>query len=146
MKMKSYVLGFMFNEAKNRVVLIQKKRPEWQKGKWNGVGGHIEPGESCEHAMVRTFREETGVTTGYGYWEEVCKISIYDRFCCHIFRAFVHDLHAVGLKSCTDETVMIQPINSKRLRISNLGWLMGMCLDENDGFKDKYTVFGKVGF
>jgi 8-oxo-dGTP diphosphatase len=29
---------------------------------WDAVGGHIEPGESPEQALVREFREEIGVT------------------------------------------------------------------------------------
>lgn len=58
---KDYVLGFLFDAAKGSVVLIQKNRPEWQCGKYNGVGGKIELGESPREAMVREFEEETGV-------------------------------------------------------------------------------------
>lgn len=40
-----YVLGFMFSNLMNNVVLLQKQKPNWQKGLWNGVGGKVESGE-----------------------------------------------------------------------------------------------------
>lgn len=63
--MKRYVLGFCFNPAGDKVVLIRKTRPDWQAGKLNGVGGHIEKGESPIEAMKREFKEET-------LWTEDC--------------------------------------------------------------------------
>jgi 8-oxo-dGTP diphosphatase len=42
-----YVLGFLFDPSQKDVVLIKKLKPEWQKGKLNGVGGKIEEGESA---------------------------------------------------------------------------------------------------
>lgn len=51
----------MFDPRFHRVALIRKAKPEWQKGKLNGIGGKIEEGEGPFAAMVREFREETGV-------------------------------------------------------------------------------------
>lgn len=34
--MIKYVCGFMFNEDYSEVLLINKNKPEWQKGKKNG--------------------------------------------------------------------------------------------------------------
>lgn len=58
--MKTYVLGFCFNQSLNKVVLIRKKKPDWQASRLNGVGGSVEQGETTLAAMVREFREETG--------------------------------------------------------------------------------------
>jgi 8-oxo-dGTP diphosphatase len=55
---KNYVVGFVF--CGDEVLLIRKARPTWQAGRLNGVGGHIEAGETPEQAMVREFEEETG--------------------------------------------------------------------------------------
>lgn len=61
---KNYVLGFAFSRDGEEVVLIIKQKPDWQKGKLNGIGGKIEPeDESPLHAMIREFKEETGVDT-----------------------------------------------------------------------------------
>lgn len=59
--MKRYCLGFLFNNDLSWVVLLQKKKPSWQAGHWNGVGGSIEHGETAMQAMAREFKEEAGV-------------------------------------------------------------------------------------
>ena len=56
--MKSYVLGFCFSSDHSKVVLIEKNRPDWQAGRLNGIGGHVEEGETPFEAMRREFREE----------------------------------------------------------------------------------------
>src|SRR5690349_13991679 len=42
---QAYALGFLF-DGTGRVVLIRKRRPAWQAGLLNGVGGKVEPGEA----------------------------------------------------------------------------------------------------
>ena len=65
----AYVCGFAFTHDQ-RVVLIRKARPEWQRGLLNGVGGRIEEarGEVSTDAMVREFFEETGVAVYHDDW------------------------------------------------------------------------------
>ncbi len=46
----------------NQVLLINFTKEGMSKGKWNGVGGKIEPGESPEEAAIREIKEETGLT------------------------------------------------------------------------------------
>jgi len=70
LKMKEYVLGFAFNEAKNNIVLIEKTKPEWQAGSLNGVGGKVEEYDEDFHsAMSREFLEETGVFINPSEWD-----------------------------------------------------------------------------
>ena len=57
---KRYVLGLVFNDTATRILLIEKLRPDWQKDRWNGIGGKIEEGETPSEAMLRESREETG--------------------------------------------------------------------------------------
>lgn len=68
METNSYVVGFMFNPKKTRVALIRKAKPAWQRGKLNGIGGSIEPGESATAAMTREFKEESGCDTTESVW------------------------------------------------------------------------------
>lgn len=56
---KRYVVGFLF--WFDQVLLIRKARPAWQRGKLNGIGGHVEPGETYAQAMEREFVEETQI-------------------------------------------------------------------------------------
>lgn len=59
--MINYVVGFVFDEYNKRVLLIKKNRPEWQVGKYNGVGGKVEDNETPYEAMVRECEEECGL-------------------------------------------------------------------------------------
>lgn len=65
---KNYVVGFVFDPAGLNVVLIRKNWPAWQKGKLNGVGGKIEPGERPIEAIQREFLEEADVVTLQKDW------------------------------------------------------------------------------
>lgn len=67
--MTRYVLGFMFDKKREKVLLVEKTSPDFCAGKYNGVGGHIERGEKAIHAMVREFHEETGIFTEESEWE-----------------------------------------------------------------------------
>lgn len=51
----------LFLVKDNEVLLAMKKRG-FGAGKWNGVGGKIEPGETVEQALVRECQEEIIVT------------------------------------------------------------------------------------
>lgn len=103
-EMKRYVIGFMFDETIKHVVLIRKNRPDWQAGKLNGIGGHIEPGEFPIDAMVREFHEETGAKTKISTWVHVLTLRFpYAEL--EVFAA--KDGHILsGVKSITDETVI----------------------------------------
>lgn len=63
---KSYVLVLCLMHKNSemyetKVLLIQKDRPDWQKGKLNLPGGKIEAGETPKQTAVREIKEETGL-------------------------------------------------------------------------------------
>lgn len=41
-----------------------KKHQDVNKGKWIGIGGHIEDGETPLDCVIREYKEETGLTPG----------------------------------------------------------------------------------
>lgn len=81
-----YVAGFYFSSrpAGWKVALIRKKRPEWQAGKLNAIGGKVEDDESIYDAMVREFREEAGKMVVD--WELFCSLTGVG-YVVHFFRA-----------------------------------------------------------
>ena len=46
------------------LVLLGKRDPKraFYPGAWDVLGGHLEPGENAEQALIRELREEAGVT------------------------------------------------------------------------------------
>lgn len=67
-KKQKYCLGFLFDKAAERVALILKNKPEFLAGKFNGLGGKVEPGEPSWKAMDREFKEEAGLAyVGWHY-------------------------------------------------------------------------------
>jgi 8-oxo-dGTP diphosphatase len=63
-----YVLAFV--TCHHRVLLIQKRRPAWQVGKLNGLGGKIDEGETPLEAVRREVREEAGLDIEEGQFRE----------------------------------------------------------------------------
>lgn len=66
---REYVVGYVFSPKGDQIVLIEKDHPAWQAGKYNGVGGKIEPGETIAAAMSREFGEEAGVYISQDRWQ-----------------------------------------------------------------------------
>lgn len=103
---RKYVVGFLISQNCKRVVLIRKNRPQWQAGKLNGVGGHIEDGETPIKAMMREFLEETGVRITS--WHKFAQC-IGAEWHMHCFCCFVNDsrIDLCNLKTTTDEDIVV---------------------------------------
>ncbi len=124
MSKTQYVIGFLFRDSD--VALISKNRPDWQKGKFNGVGGHIEDGESPADAMQREFYEEAG-----GWlesWEYYCTM-VYPDAAVHCFRSF----EPYSPISKTDELITWHSIYDLPVNvIPNLHWLIPLAMNDDD--------------
>ena len=118
----AYVAGFFFEGDK--VALIRKARPEWQKGRLNGIGGKIESTESPERAMVREFEEETGARTSITQWWPFAVLT-GENFVVHFFSTYGN---LSLLRSTTDEEVVVLPVADVTVynSIPNLTWLLPM--------------------
>jgi mutator protein MutT len=55
------VCTLIFLRREDEILLAMKKRG-FGKGRWNGPGGKVEPGETLEQALVRETQEEISVT------------------------------------------------------------------------------------
>lgn len=106
-----YVIGFMYVRDTRQVVMIRKNRPEWQAGRLNGVGGHIEPGESARAAMVREFQEETGMVTTTDDWTLFLRIESNHNTHMTVFAAIVESESRCPVAATTDEIVNIVPVD-----------------------------------
>ena len=59
--MDKTVLTYIEKDNKYLMLYRNKKENDLNKGKWIGIGGHIEKGETPEMAMIREVKEETGL-------------------------------------------------------------------------------------
>ena len=122
-----YVLGFAFSTRAEFVLLLLKNRPDWQRGKLNGVGGKIEEGESPRAAMAREFEEETGIETPLIIWHNFASFSGDD----HEIECFSTVFNHEALEQAEgEETPMLVGIHHlhQMAVIPNLRWLIPMAL------------------
>jgi 8-oxo-dGTP diphosphatase len=126
--MQSYCLGFIFDALQDNVLLIQKRRPEWQVGKLNGIGGKVETGETPLEAMVRETREECDLLIQEALWQRVAQLE-GKTFYAEVFTSVLTDQNSL-IQSLTDEEVQWYPIHPlPDLVISNLNWLIPLARD-----------------
>ena len=132
---KKYVAGFLFSENGIHVALVEKQKPDWQKNKWNAIGGKIEDGESALQAMQREFKEEAGLDISN--WSIFCVLTGNDAdyvnngndYEVHFFSHFSDDVYKVK----TMETEQILYHSTKAIMfmdtIPNLKWLIPLALE-----------------
>lgn len=121
---KEYVVGLLFTE-KDEVLLIEKKRPEWQAGRFNGIGGKVEADETATQAMHREFKEEAGGPSVD--WRQFLVLE-FDGGAVHFFTATIEDLEVYEPQ--TDEELVIADTHSlPEELIPNLNWIIPMAVE-----------------
>lgn len=149
--MKKYVVGFLFDKSMSLVVLIVKNRPEWQKGKLNGIGGMIDKLETPSKAMEREFLEETGLSIPEKQWEHFH--SLQDELV-KVYFYYAISENVENINSMSDEKVGLYNINylnnfhdvkfPRNETIPNLRWLIPMCLDKQHIFSESKSNITKT--
>jgi 8-oxo-dGTP diphosphatase len=133
---KVMVVGFCFTLDRQLVILILKNKPEWQRGKLNGVGGKIklDTNESPGEAMVREWHEETGTTISEECWRLFCELRHGDNY------VFFFETRSVEMFPIPSQPEGREQANwfkvenilsSARPAINNLKWLLPLA-DEAD--------------
>ncbi len=127
-----YVIGFAFHN--DSVLLIEKLKPDWQRGRLNGVGGKIEPNELPLDAMQREFFEECGIITAHTQWEPYAQITIPtgpNRFdVAHCFTTRLNDIQLETFQANkTEETCRWYPVSdvispNPKMMIANVATLI----------------------
>ena len=70
------VLCYLKKDNQYLFMLRNKEKNDLNEGKWIGIGGHIEPGETKEEALIREVKEETGFTiNSFSYRGEILFIN-----------------------------------------------------------------------
>lgn len=130
---KEYVVGFVFDSTKSQVLLIKKERPEWQKGRYNGIGGLVESNELSDSAMTRECKEECGLEISDWILFAIVECPTIRLY---YFKAFVDLKYLFQMKSLTDEEVIMCHLYnySKNYFLTKMvqpsSWILLMALDD----------------
>ncbi len=118
----------MYDKDSQKVALIEKLQPAWQKGLLNGIGGKIEKDELPIDAMVREFEEETGVVSSSDEWQLFATVHKTDTYFVYFY--FAKSDKVYDVKTIEEEKVAIYDVdNLPKNMINNLNWLIPMGLD-----------------
>lgn len=138
----NYVVCLLFSEDLSQVCLIEKQRPDWQKGLLNGPGGKIEPGETILEAATREFKEETGVCIAS--WVQLCMKKAHNN------SYVVNFLIAVGspselqlIRTTTDEQVgmrTVKHIDYSKV-VSSIEWVLPLAVYALSGKMEEELVY-----
>lgn len=129
-----YVAGFMFSTP-TFVALIRKRRPSWQAGRYNAIGGKVELYETPAEAMVREFKEETSYESSLDDWRLFCRLTHPHRGGYVYFFVASFDKAKGVVQQTTDELVdwihiptLFDGVAREKM-IPNLRWLIPMAID-----------------
>lgn len=135
--MKHYVLGLIFSQHEGRIALLRKKRPAWQAGMLNGIGGHIELGETALQAMVREAAEEVALRFPWPQaWEEIATLRQSRTWDVVVFKTSLPlPNEPEELMGQEDEQVEVYNVNELHLQdlIPNLHYLVQFAVRKHPG-------------
>lgn len=154
---KRYVVGFAFNEDVSKVLLRLKNKPPWQRGRYNGVGGKIEAGETPMQAMDREWSEETPAGTGSRHWRHFAVLhgsepsadgpglSPFELHCFFCVGDIVHPVTALQQHGETEKMHIFPRATLPPNVIPNVRWTLPMALSCFYGERCKsFTIHEEV--
>lgn len=136
-KTNRMVVVFIFSKDAQKVLLQRKTHPQWQNGRYNGVGGHCEEGESALHAARRETLEETQQDFPDRSFE-LCVSLRAVHWSVVFFRVFASSTRIENILDKTQHMAeVVGEFDMEFLPakcISNLHWLIPLMLDEDVEF------------
>lgn len=80
----------------DKIILVKKAKPEWQRGLLNLPGGELKPNESPRQCIKREWFEETGIETFESDWIFKLKMQFDNEVTLHAFRAIAKEPYSVN--------------------------------------------------
>lgn len=121
-------LGFIFTADLTQVLLIHKRRPDWQAGSVNGIGGKCETRENYTKCIARETLEETNVLIPASQWKHFATLK-WQTWQVRVFATRWSGTPAEA-RAQTDEMIEWFEVKSLPANIrSNLSWLIPLAID-----------------
>ena len=128
--MKKYTIGIAFYNDFEKVLLIKKIKPEWQKNRWNFPGGSCEVGEYPLWCVVKEFKEECNFHSETEEWTYVGFMENQ-----YEWKVSIYALKEIGkrikeIKSLTKEKVkLFNILGLPEEKLSNVRWLCELAIN-----------------
>lgn len=145
--MKHYTIGAVFGPNDfSHVLLIEKKKPDWQKGFLNFPGGSVEPGEGAVDCVAREFREETALKIPASDWRHLGVIKSELGYTVDFFGVEYKEEYGEP-ESLTDETIDWEECdNLPQNCISNIYWLVPFAINMFLQGNADHLAFGEFNY
>ena len=129
--MTKYSSCLIISLDKKKALLIRKNRPEFQKGRLNIIGGHIESGEYPKDAVIREVFEESGLVVDPENIRLFCTLRDYAQMGYVYF--YITYMDFTKAETTTDEDLEIVKVGDlPESALDNLEWLIPLGMDTAD--------------
>lgn len=160
---KELVLGLIFDENLKRVLLIEKKSPKSQKGKFSAIGGVSRYEENSFDSIRRVVNKKTGMDIPNSKWVQFCKVNT-DESIVYCFYTIIPSFTKL-VPSKTSHYYIPEPVFQQKTKeevgdfwvkaystesicgdytyvphMSNLEWLIPMALTHHKGDPTTFVV------
>lgn len=120
MSVKQTTLGYIYKDHQYLMLFRNKKENDINEGKWVGIGGHLEEGETPIECMIREAKEETGLEITNPIYRGEIKFTSND---------YSEIMHLFLIKECMGEVI---PCNEGELHWINEKDLLSLNMWEGD--------------
>ena len=120
-----------------------KKKNDINKGKWIGVGGHFENGESPEECLIREVLEETGLELASYKFRAIITF-VYDKDTVEYMHLYTADEFSGDMIECDEGNLSWVPKNKLLdLELWDGDRIFLRLLDERDNFFSLKLIYDK---
>lgn len=125
---RKYVLGLIFDPLMEKVLLVKKNNPRWQRDKWNGIGGKI---EKIDHHAAQSMGRESLEEINRDFSWRFFALLTGDDFEVHCFYAITP---TEEFKTQVGELPMMLPVDHlPTSTMPNIPWLIEMAKSMSRG-------------
>jgi len=142
--MKLATLCYLKNNDQTLMLYRNKKPGDIHKGKWNGLGGKVEAGETPEQCAIREIQEESGLTVIDLKLNGVITFPMFDGVDdWYVFIFTIHESHGFLIDSPEGELAWIPDEKLLELNLWDGDRIFLPWLEQDKFFSAKFVYVAK---
>jgi 8-oxo-dGTP diphosphatase len=141
--MKLATLCYLKKDGKTLMLHRVKKPNDMHQGKWNGLGGKMDPGESPEECVIREVKEESGLSIKNPKMVGFLTFPGFDGFDdWYVFVFVVREFTGEMIDSNEGHLHWISDAELTKLHVWEGDLIFGKWLEQDKFFSGKFTYKG----